>query len=79
MALVTKSVITNSASTSDPNQKRVLGVGPAPVLEGDNVAVSFILDSLDAKILWESLQMPTPDIGFNLNMTIGGYQFSGRF
>ncbi|MDZ4810676.1 MAG: hypothetical protein SGI96_20765 [Bacteroidota bacterium] len=74
MALVSKSVITNSSSTADPNQKRVLGLGPAPVLEGDNVAVSFILDSLDAKILWESLQMPTPDIGFILNMTIGGYQ-----
>lgn len=74
MALVTKSVITNTSSGVDPNQKRVLGVGPAPVLEGDNVAVSFILDSLDAKIMWESLQMPTPDLGFNLNMTIGGYQ-----
>ncbi|MCY7293136.1 MAG: hypothetical protein LH615_13240, partial [Ferruginibacter sp.] len=74
MALVSKSVITNSSSTADPNQKRVLGLGPAPVLEGDYVAVSFILDSLDAKILWESLQTPTPDIGFNLNMTIGGYQ-----
>jgi len=74
MALVTKSVISNSASTVDPNQKRVLGIGPAPVLEGDNVAVSFILDSLDAKIMWESLQMPTPDLGFNLNMTLAGYQ-----
>ena len=74
MALVTKSVITNTSSSADPNQKRVLGVGPAPVLEGDNVAVSFILDSLDAKIMWESLQMSTPDLSFNLNMTIGGYQ-----
>lgn len=75
MALVTKSVISNSAaSSSDPGQKRVLGLGAAPVMEGDNIAVSFILDSLDARILWESLQTSTPDISFNLNMTLGGYQ-----
>jgi hypothetical protein len=75
MSLVTKSVITNSSSSNpDPNQKRVLGIGPAPVIEGDNIAVSFVLDSLDAKIMWESLQTPTPDISFNLNMTIGGFQ-----
>lgn len=75
MALVTKSVITNSSSDNpDPGAKRVLGIGPAPVMEGDNVAVSFILDSLDARIMWESLQTPTPDISFNLNMTIGGFQ-----
>ncbi len=74
MALVTKSVITNSSATNpDPNAKRVLGLGPAPVIEGDNVAVSFILDSLDAKIMWESLQSSTPDLSFNLNMTLGGY------
>lgn len=75
MALVTKTVITaSSGSNPDPNQKRVLGVGPAPVMEGDNVAVSFVLDSLDAKIMWESLQSSTPDLSFNLNMTLGGYQ-----
>ena len=76
IALVTKSVITNnlgSDATNDLNKKKVLGIGPAPVLEGDNVAVSFILDSLDAKILWESLKSSTPDISFNLNMTIGGF------
>jgi hypothetical protein len=73
MALVTKAVITNS-SNPDPNAKRVLGVGPAPVIEGDNIAVSFILDSLDAKLMYESLQTSTPDISFNLNMTLGGFQ-----
>lgn len=73
IALVTKSVITNSAPTAEPKPQRVLGIGHAPVLEGDNVAVSFILDSLDAKILWESLKLSTPDISFNLNMTIGGF------
>ncbi len=74
VSLVTKSVITNSGlAATDPNTKRVLGIGPAPVMEGDNIAVSFLLDSLDAKIMWESLQMPTPDISFNLNMTLGGF------
>src|SRR5690349_10769341 len=38
MSLVTKSLITNSSSSNpDPNQKRVLGIGPAPVMEGDNI------------------------------------------
>ncbi|MGQ0738322.1 MAG: hypothetical protein ACT4OJ_04615 [Bacteroidota bacterium] len=73
MALVTKSVITNS-SPENADQKRVLGVGPAPVMEGDNVAVSFVLNALDATLLWESLKSSTPDLSFNLNMTIGGYQ-----
>ncbi len=74
ISLITKSVITNSGiAATDPNTKRVLGIGPAPVMEGDNLAVSFLLDSLDAKIMWESLQMPTPDISFNLNMTLAGF------
>lgn len=73
MALVTKSVITNS-SPENADQKRVLGVGPAPIMEGDNIAVSFVLNALDATLLWESLKTSTPDLSFNLNMTIGGYQ-----
>jgi hypothetical protein len=77
MALVTKSALTNS--TSGEGQRRVLGIGPAPVLEGDKIAVSFILDKTDATLLWESLKTPTPDISFNLNMTLAGYQSPVEF
>lgn len=43
MALITKSVITNANNTNGENQRRVLGIGPAPVLEGDKIAVSLLL------------------------------------
>lgn len=78
MALITKSVLTNANSGGEA-QRRVLGVGPAPVLEGDKVAVSFLLDKNDATLLWESLKTPTPDISFNLNMTLAGYQSPVEF
>ena len=77
MALVTKSALTNSAGGE--SQKRVLGIGPAPVLEGDKIAVSFILDKTDATLLMESLKTPAPDISFNLNMTLAGYQSPVEF
>lgn len=79
MALITKSVITNANNASGENQRRVLGIGPAPVLEGDKIAVSFLLDKNDATLLWESLKTPTPDISFNLNMTLAGYQSPVEF
>lgn len=77
MALISKSVITNA--TGDGGQHRVLGVGPAPVIEGDQVAVSFLLDKTDATILHESLKSATPDVSFNLNMTLAGYQSPVEF
>jgi hypothetical protein len=79
MALITKSVLTNGPGTAGDNQRRVLGIGPAPVLEGDKIAVSFLLDKTDATLLWESLKTPTPDISFNLNMTLAGYQSPVEF
>jgi len=79
MALITKSVITNANSTGGEGARRVLGIGPAPVLEGDKIAVSFLLDKTDATLLWESLKTATPDISFNLNMTIAGYQSPVEF
>jgi hypothetical protein len=79
MALITKSVITNANNASGEGQRRVLGIGPAPVLEGDKIAVSFLLDKTDATLLWESLKSSTPDISFNLNMTLAGYQSPVEF
>jgi hypothetical protein len=72
MSLVTKSMLNEGA-------KKVLGIGAAPVLEGDKIAVSFLLNKEDATLLWESLKTPTPDLSFNLNMTIGGYQSPVEF
>ena len=48
-------------------------------MEGDKIAVSFLLDKTDATLLMESLKTPTPDISFNLNMTLAGYQSPVEF
>ena len=79
MALINKSVITNAANPEGAVQSRVLGIGPAPILEGDKVAVSFLLNKDDAVILKESLKSSTPDISFNLSMTLAGYQSPVEF
>ncbi|CAN5492727.1 hypothetical protein BH11BAC1_BH11BAC1_26350 [soil metagenome] len=63
----------------EQNKVAVLGIGNAPIIEGDNVAVSILLDKKSAKILWESFKMPVPPISFNLNMIIGGYQSPVEF
>ncbi len=57
----------------------VLGVGKAPILEGDNIAVSMILDKKNAKILWEMMKMPTPPVSITLDMIIAGYQSPVEF
>jgi hypothetical protein len=53
---------------------RVLGVGKAPILDGDKAAVSITLTKLGAKILWEQFQTPTPDISFEFEMTVDGFK-----
>ncbi len=67
------------ALLNEDNKKTVLGIGPAPSLEGDKVAVSFVLDKRGAKLLYESLKSSTPQISFNLNMTMRGYQSPVEF
>jgi hypothetical protein len=52
---------------------QVLGVGNAPVLDGDKAAVSITLTPLGAKVLWEQFQTPTPDISFSFEMTVNGF------
>jgi hypothetical protein len=78
--IVPKSGVFTLVSTvkdpKDPNNKfstQVLGLGNAPVLDGDKAAVSITLTKLGAKILWEQFQTPTPDISFSFEMTVNGF------
>ncbi len=60
----------------DENDERVVnlvGLGAAPVLEGAKAAISLELDKTGAQILWESFQMPTPDISFRFDMKLPGF------
>ncbi len=57
---------------------RVVGLGNAPVLDGEKAAVSIQLTKLGAKILWESFQTPTPDISFTFEMDMSGFRSPHR-
>ncbi len=66
----TVSLVTKSAATN--NQVKVLGVGPAPILDGDVLAVGFPLNAQDATILWETLRSNNPDVSLNFSMDLAG-------
>lgn len=54
--------------------QKVVGLGNAPILEGDKAAVSIQLTKQGATLLWNSLQTATPDISFNFEMEFAGYR-----
>jgi hypothetical protein len=66
----TVELITKSAATNE--KFKVLGRGPAPILDGDFIAVGFALNAEDATILWETLKSSTPDVSLNFNMALAG-------
>lgn len=53
---------------------KVLGIGNAPILDGEKAAVSIRLTKLGAKILWDSFKTTTPDISFTFEMEMSGYR-----
>lgn len=65
------------SSVSDPESgfsRKVIGLGKAPILDGQKAAVSILLTKLGAKVLWESFQTPTPDMSISFEMELEGYQ-----
>ena len=69
-------LVSSMANPKDPNNKlstQVLGVGNAPILDGDKAAVSITLTKLGAKVMWEQFQTPTPDVSFSFEMTVNGF------
>lgn len=62
-----------TSEPADKTKKRVCGVGSAPVMDGDYIAVAVRLLSEEAKIMWETFKTPVPDISFNFNMVLAGY------
>ena len=57
---------------------QVVGLGKAPILDGEKAAVSIQLTKRGAQILWESLQTPTPDISFTFEMQMAGFRPPAR-
>lgn len=69
------------SSVNDPQSgfaRKVLGLGKAPILDGQKAAISITLTKLGAKILWESFQTPTPDMSFSFEMELKGYRSPRR-
>jgi len=57
---------------------QVLGIGKAPMLDGQRAAFSIQLTKKGAKILWESFKTPNPDMGVSFEMTLIGYRSPKR-
>jgi hypothetical protein len=65
------------AAVADPTtglSQKVLGLGKAPILDGEKAAVSILLTKQGAKILWESFNTPTPDVSFTFEMDMAGFR-----
>lgn len=64
------------SSFKDPKgglSTQVVGMGKAPLLDGEKAAISIQLTKPGAKILWESFETPAPDISFTFEMDVKGY------
>jgi hypothetical protein len=53
--------------------RKVVGLGSAPILEGQKAAVSVLLTKEGADILWATFQTATPDLSFQFEMDVRGY------
>ncbi|HLQ66535.1 MAG TPA: hypothetical protein VK123_04790 [Candidatus Limnocylindrales bacterium] len=71
-------LVSSFKDTNGNLTKQVVGLGNAPLLDGEKAAVSMQLTKLGAKILWESFQTPTPDISFTFEMDMSGYRSPHR-
>ncbi len=56
----------------EKKETQLLGMGNAPVFEGNEVAFSFDVTPEQSKLLLESFQMATPDISIVYDMTFTG-------
>ena len=54
--------------------KKVIGLGKAPILDGQKAAISVLLNKQGAKILHASFQTPTPDMSVSFEMVVSGYR-----
>lgn len=67
------SLISSVAAEGGSLAEKVVGIGNAPILEGQKAAISVLLTKEGADILWATFQSPTPDLSFQFDMTARGY------
>ncbi len=71
-------LVSSFADTKGNLSKQVVGLGSAPLLDGEKAAISIQLTKLGAKILWESFNMAAPDISFHFEMDMTGFRSPKR-
>jgi hypothetical protein len=70
----TIALITSFNKENGELTKQVIGLGKAPILDGEKAAVSIQLTKKGAKLLWESFKTPTPDLSFSFEMELSGFR-----
>ncbi len=70
----TIALISSIAQANGTYAKTVIGLGKAPILDGQQAAISVLLTKQGAKILRESFNTPTPDMSVSFEMTISGFR-----
>jgi len=65
-------LVSSIINSSGESERHVLATGTAPVLEGNQLALSFELDPEEAMLLMESFRMDTPDISIVFDMEFSG-------
>jgi hypothetical protein len=69
----TIALISSVADKNGNMAEKVLGIGNAPILEGQKAAISVQLNKLGSKLLWETFKTPTPDFSISFEMEVEGY------
>lgn len=70
----TMTIVSSFTNTEGDLSKQVVGIGKAPLIDGQKAAISLDLTKKGAKILWESFKTSNPDISFSFEMELSGYR-----
>jgi hypothetical protein len=69
----TVALISSIARPGGDRAPQILGLGTAPILDGQKCAISVQLNKSNAKLLWETFKTPTPDFSISFEMQLEGY------
>lgn len=65
-------LVTSFMDKDGKKSRKIVGLGKAPLLDGQHAAVSIELDRQDSQLLWETFKSPTPDLSFSFEMELTG-------
>ncbi len=70
----TVSLVSSFTNPEGELTEQVIGIGNAPILDGQKTAISIQLTQRGAEILRESFNTPTPDLSISFEMELEGYR-----